>query len=269
MVPVALNANRLPDTEDGKFFRALLKRWPQGLWVVTPEGKTLGFHYHQAKPGETYADGQKRWVKDTTDMLREAVKEAGPLTSRELKARPQVLSGRGRGFGEDGEMRLAVSVVGYQNGRRNGPPVVDSLHFDADQMAEFAPPKDAKVGTEWTIPESTSRRFAPALSPMTDPIFSPTPADVKSAKVAAKVERVTGDTTVVRYSGRWESAHNRDGDPKYPIRATATGEGVAVFDARTGTMTEIVWVLTGTYANGPATERPRTIGAVIEWTSEP
>ena len=201
-------------------------------------------------------------------MLRDAVKEAGPLTSRELKARPEVLSGRGRGFGEDGEIRLAVSVVGYRNGRRDGPPVVDSLHFDEDHLAEFAPPKDAKVGTDWTVPEITARRFTPALSPMTDPIFSPTPADVKSVKVTAKVERVTGGTTVVRYAGRWESAHNRDGDPKYPIRATATGEGVGVFDTRTGTMTEMVWVLTGTYRNGPASEKPRTTAAVIEWTSD-
>ncbi len=268
-VPVALNADRLPDTDDGKFFRALLKQWPQGLWVVTPGGKALGFHYHRAKPGESYADGQNRWVTDTVGMLRNAIKEAGPLAPREMKPRPEVLSGRGRAFGKDGEIRPAVSVVGYQNGRRNGPPVVDSLHFDEDRLAEFAPPKDAKAGTNWTVPDMTASLFAPALSPMTDPIFSPTPADVKSANVTAKVERVADGTIVVRYAGRWESTHNRDGDPKYPIRATATGEGVGVFDNRTGTMTEMVWVLTGTYRNGPATEKPRTTAAVIEWTSNP
>ena len=60
-------------------------------------------------------------------------------------------------------MRLAVSVVGFLNGRRDGPPVVDSIHLTEEQAATFAPPKDAKVGSEWTIPES----IAPPLRPGT------------------------------------------------------------------------------------------------------
>ena len=68
-----------------------------------------------------------------------------------------------------------MSVVGFLNGRRDGPPVIDSIHLTEEQATTLAPPKDAKVGSEWTIPESIARRFAPALSPMTDPIFSPTP----------------------------------------------------------------------------------------------
>src|SRR4029078_3987590 len=118
-VPVALNADRLPSTNEGKFFRSLLKQWPQGVWVVTPGGKTIGFHYHKAKPGESYADGQKRWVTDTLAMLRDAAKEAGPLAVGEVKTKPETLCGRGCGIGADGEVRLAVSVVGFQNGRRD------------------------------------------------------------------------------------------------------------------------------------------------------
>ena len=58
-VPVALNADRLPKSDDGDFFRTLKKQWPQGLWAVTPDGRVLGFHYHRPKPGESYAEGQK------------------------------------------------------------------------------------------------------------------------------------------------------------------------------------------------------------------
>lgn len=268
-MPVALNADRLPDNDEGRFFRALLQRWPQGLWVVTPDGKTIGFHYHKAKAGESYADGQKRWVNDTIAMLRDAAKESGPLSPRVLKTKPETLGGRGRGFGADGEVRLGVSVVGYLNGRRDGPPVVDSIHLTEEQVATFAPPKDAKVGSEWTIPESIARRFAPALSPMTDPIFSPTSANVTTATITAKLERSSDGLNVVRYIANWQSAHNRDGDPKFPIRATATGEGVGVFDTKAARPKELVWVLTGTYRNGPASVKPRTTGAVIEWTAAP
>ena len=202
-------------------------------------------------------------------MLRDAAMEAGRLVPRDVKAKPEILSGRGRGFGDDGEVRLAVSVVGFQNGRRDGPPVVDSLHLNEEQVIAFAPMKDAKAGSEWTVKESVAQRFTPALSPMTDPIFSPTPIDATTAKIAAKVEHLADAVTVVRYSGSWETSHNRDGDPKFPIRTTATGEGVGVFDAKTGKMKEMIWVLTGTYRNGPATEKPRTTGAVVEWTAKP
>src|SRR5262249_55636163 len=153
--------------------RNLLKEWPQGLWVVTTDGKVLGFHYHRAKPGESYADGQRRWVDDTLGMLRDAAKEAGPPEPRDLKAKPEGLSGGGRGRAPGGGARLAVSVIGLRGGRQEGPPVVDSIRLSADEWAAFAPPEGAKAGREWELPEAVARRFAPALSPMTDPIFSP------------------------------------------------------------------------------------------------
>jgi hypothetical protein len=186
-----------------------------------------------------------------------------------VKSKPEILGGRGRGYGSDGEVRLAVSVVGFLNGRRDGPPVVDSIHLTEEQVAAFAPPKDAKLGSEWTIPESVARRFAPALSPMTDPIFSPTTANVATATIMAKLERSGDGVNVVRYRAKWESAHNRDSDPKFPIRATATGDGVGAFDAKTGKPKEMVWVLTGTYRNGPASVKPRATATVIEWTVGP
>lgn len=244
-----------------------MRQWPQGLWVVTPEGKVLGFHYHRAKPGEPTGDGQKRWVADTRQMLRDALKEAGPLTAREVKEKPDPLAGRGRGTDPDGGARLAVGVIPLLNGRQEGAPVVDSIRLDADQWAAFLPPEGKlKAGTEWTVPEAAARRFAPALSPMTDSIFSPKPDDVKTAKVTAKVERVADGIAVVRFAGKWESAHDRDGDPKFPIRAAATGEGVGVIDTKTGKMTALTWVLTGTYRTGT---QPRPTAAVVEWAAGP
>ena len=200
-------------------------------------------------------------------MLRGGAKEAGELPPRRVEAKPETLTGRGRGFGEGGAVRLAVGVVGSRNGRTDGPPVVDSIRLDAEQAAAFAPPKDAKAGDGWAVPADVARLFTPALSPMTDPIFSPTPADATTAKVTAVVERVADGVTVVRYAGRWETAHDRDGDPKFPIRTAATGEGVAAFDAKTGKPKEMVWVFTGTYRVGA--ESARATAASAEWAAGP
>jgi hypothetical protein len=164
-------------------------------------------------------------------------------------------------------MRLAVSVIGYHNNRRDGPPVVDSIHLTGEQCQPLAPPKDAKPEAKWVIPESVARRFTPALSPMTDPIFSPSQGDATKARITATAERIADGFVIIRYAGQWETDHNRDGDPKYPIRTSATGEGVGVFDLGSGKFKEMIWVLTGTYRYGP--EKPRSIGSVIEWGSRP
>ncbi len=271
-VPVALNADRLPDNADGKFFRALLNQWPQGLWVVTPEGKVLGFHYHRAKAGESATDGRNRWLADTAAMLRAAAKEAGTLTARVVKVKPGTLADRGRGTSGEGGARLALSVIPLRSDRQgfhqDGPPVVDSIRLDKSAWEAFAPPAGAKVGTEWEVPEEVARRFTPALSPMTDPIFGPTPKDATQAAVTGSVVRIDANVIVVRYVGNWQTAHNRDSDPKYPIRTAARGNGVGVFEVKTGKPIAQVWLVGGAYQAGSTTEKPRQIAAVIEWYAE-
>jgi hypothetical protein len=239
-----------------------MAKWPQGLWAVTPEGKVLAFHYHKPKSGESYAQGQRRWVDDTIQMIRDGIKEAGPLDTRVVKVRPDPLADRGRGVSKDGGARFAVSVVA-----EGGPPVVDSIHLNAEDWTAFSP-KDGKATTdlEWTLPQEAARKFTPALSPMTDPIFSPRPDDAKTAKITAKIIRVEGGVAVIRYTGEWETFHNRDGDPKFPIRSAATGEGIGVFDTQKGKLTNLVWVLKGSYCNSPPAGKWKPTAAVIEWT---
>ncbi len=112
------------------------------------------------------------------------------------------------------------------------------------------------------MPEHVARRFAPALTPVTDSIFVPRPADVTTAAITAKVVRDAGGLFVVRYRGRWESKHNRDGDPKFPIRCAAAGEGVGVYDPATGRLRSLIWVLAGTADKTPT-------AAIIEWEDTP
>jgi hypothetical protein len=81
---------------------------------------------------------------------------------------------------------------------------------------------------------------------------------VTSASITGKVVREAGGRFVVRYRGEWKSQHNRDGDPKFPVRCTATGEGVGVYDPAAGGLVSLLWVLTGTAENTPT-------AAVVEW----
>jgi hypothetical protein len=267
LVPVALNTDRLPDTADGRFFRNLLGDFSQGLWVVTPAGKVLGFHYHKPRPGDTWAENQRRWAADTVAFVRDALKAAGPVPPRKLGDRADPLAGRGKGATPDGDVRLAVGVVELDRaGRHQGPPVVDSAYLTAGRWAAFRPPAGAEAGRTWTIPEDAAARLAPALSPITDAIFSPRPDDVTKAVVTAKLERIGDGVGVVRYTGTWETFHNREDDPKYPVRTAATGEGVGVVDTKSGKLTAMAWVLTGTYRSHPAIDRPRRTAAVVEWS---
>ena len=250
---MALNADRLPDTDAGRFFRALLERWPQGLWVVTTGGETVGFHYHRPVGGDSFARNQQRWADDTVAMLTDALAKIGSLPPRAVAANDP-FPDRGRGHTASGGARLAVSVIGLRGGRQDGPPAIDSIVLDKDDLASLVQSGKA----EWDIPEAAARRFAPALTSVTDSIFVPRPADLTAATITAKVVRDAGGLFVVRYRGRWESRHDRDGDPKFPIRCAATGDGVGVYDPQAGKLVSLVWVLTGTADKTPT-------AAVIEW----
>src|SRR6185437_16916685 len=117
---------------------------------------------------------------------------------------------------------------------------------------------------EWEISADAASRFAPALSPLTDSIFSPKPEDVTVGKITARVERMTNSIAVIRLAGTWASAHDRDKNPKFPIRCMAVGDGVGVFDLRTGKLTSVIWLLSGTFQN--VTAKPQSTASVIEWS---
>jgi hypothetical protein len=241
-----------------------MRQWPQGLWVVTADGKVLAHHYHRNIPGASYQENARKWVEGTVEMLETAVKEAGPLPPRAARA-GNPFPDRGVGPAKDGGARLAVSVIGLRSGKQEGPPAVDSVLLGKDEWAAFAPPEGK---TEWEFPEAVGKKFAPALSPLTDSIFVPRPGDVTRATVAARVVREADGLVVVRYTGEWESRHLRDGNEKFPITAASAGEGVGVYDPEARAMRSLIWVLKGTYRNG-ATAAPVPTAAVVEWVADP
>ena len=264
-VPVALNADRLPATPDGAVFKSLLTRWPQGLWIITPTGKTIGFHYHTPTPGDTYKQNVARWTAATVALLDAATTTNGPRPPRQVLA-TNPFPDRGVGFTPAGGVRLAVTVTATRGDRPDGPPVQDSFTLTATDWAAVAPPAGITTGMAWTLPATVSTRFAPVLSPLTDSIFVPRPADV-TATLTGRVIRTSDGVRVVAYRGEWASRHRRDGDPKLPVPATLTGDGIGVFDAATGQPRNWLWVLTGTYQKGPGAPVVPT-AAVVEWRAD-
>ena len=261
-VPVALNTDRLPKGEDGDYFRELMKRWPQGLWVVTPDGKTLAFHYHKPDPQKNYAQNQKAWIDDTAAMLEEGVKTAGELKPRNARA-VNPFPDRGLGLTKEGGARLAVTVIGLNRaGKQEGSPAVDSATLSKAEWAGFAAGEEGK---DWTLPEAVAKKFAVALAPVTDSIFVPQARDATMAEVTGRVERTDESFVVVRFTGKWESQHSRDGNPKFPITATSAGTGIAVYDRKTHAVQSLIFVLDGSYKNGTAATKT---AAVVEWQAE-
>jgi hypothetical protein len=238
-----------------------MKRWPQGLWVVTPDGKTLAFDYHQPDPKKNYAENQRKWLDGTLAMLEEGVKAAGDRKPRDART-VSPFPDRGLGLTKDGGARLAATVIGLRNGKQDGAPAVDSATLTKDEWAAFARPAGK---AEWTLPESALKKFAVALAPVTDSIYVPQAKDVTTATATAKVLREADGVKVIAVNGKWESKHFRDGNPKFPITATATGDGVMVYDTAKQQPTAVLVVLKGTYTNG-TTVTPTA--AVVEWQAE-
>ena len=260
-VPVALNTDRLAKDGDSAFFRKLMEQWPQGLWVVTPEGKTLAHTYHKPDSSKNYDQNQKKWVDDTEAMLRDGLKAAGELKPREAR-KVNPFPDRGLGFTKDNGVRLSTTVVGLRNGKQDGPPAVDSIVWDDRDLAALTPP-DGK--TEWTIPESTAKKCCTALTFITDSIYVPRPSEVQTGTLTAKLLRTKDDIAVVELTGTWDAKFDREGDKKFPLRAKATGTGILEFDTTTKKPSSLLMVLTGSYDQF-GRKTPTT--SVIEWKQE-
>jgi len=100
---------------------------------------------------------------------------------------------------------------------------------------------------------------------MTDAIFTPQPKDATKTELNAKVESVTNGRALIRLSGQLESQHNRDGDPKFPIRADAAIEGLAICDAKTKELKALLLVTKGSYHRSTA---PQATAGVVEWQAK-
>ena len=258
-VPAAVDWKSLPPGKSQDYLHSLQRQKSQyhGIWIVSPEGKVLSGH-----------DGDKpkavgNWNQEILETLETGLKAFGKVEPRAV-ATADLFPFRGAGVRPDGGVSLSTHVRLTHRGKRDGPVVFDTLTLTSQEWGLFVPPR-ATVGEEWVVPDALARRFCRLLAPISEPEFMPRPEQAKVAELRATVASVDGAVATIRLTGRWETEHvTSEGKP---VRASATGEGVAVFDAGAKTMRSFLLVTTGTYGVGSPSE-PREAGGVLEWTLE-
>jgi len=257
-VPVALNADRFGKDDESAFFRKLMDRWPQGLWVVGTDGTTHAFTYHKPDAKLNFEKNQKKWIDDTKAMLDDGWKAAGKPKDRDAKI-VDPFPDRGLGYGKDGGLRLDVTVVGLRNGKPDTPPAIDSVLLSKDDAAAFFQPGGKE---SWTIPEATAKQFHKAMTFITDSIYVPLQKDIQKAEVKATVLKSTDDAIVVRLDGTWEAKFFREGNEKFPLSSSMTGRGILELDPTTKKPKNLIVLLDGQYGHG---DRKTPMVGVVEW----
>ncbi|MFQ3650281.1 MAG: hypothetical protein SNJ75_08115 [Gemmataceae bacterium] len=266
-VPVALNLYEIREAKGpaGDFFRAVKKQAPelyQGLYLVTPEGKLLAAHGKME-------DSVEKWTTAVRATLDQALKITGPLPARpDAGGDPPGL--RGKGFDPDGGSIWAVytrpMVLGLDR-RGLGDHAIDSIHFTAADWKAMAPPRDAGVGTRWSLPQTTARKLHKALSPNSDANTLARPDEVTDATFTFRITRLRDGLATVRIDGHLAGIHTWQFEPNKgkKIRAAVGFLGVGQVEVRSGRWRTLTLVGEGLYSHFPPYEEPSKYGAVIEW----
>src|SRR5262249_44306077 len=152
----------------------------------------------------------------------------------------------------------------------DGPMMLDSVTLGAAEWAHFAPPKLKSRAAEWAVPEGVARKLARSLSPGdSGGVFRE--EDFRQAELKAKVESIEGATARVRLSGKWKAEGWYGGERDHPFSASATADGIAIYDEEKKSMRSFLMVLSGRVWSGrPSTGAEKTgrdTGGVVEWTT--
>lgn len=257
-VPAAVDRKVLLRGKGKEFLRSLQRQKPQyhGIWIVSPEGKVLAGH------ADPKAKGTEGWTREVVETLETGLQVFGPVGPRKegpVDLQPQ----RGKGVRPDGSVCLALHGRLMHKGARDGPVVFDSLTLGAQEWALLFPTR-AAPGEKWVVPDALARKFSRIVSPVSDPEFMPLPEHAKGAKLEAEVVSIAGGAAVIRLAGTWETEHSTSEGK--PIRASASGEGLAIVDVPQRTMRSFLLVTTGVFGQTPPSEARET-GAVLEWSA--
>ncbi len=256
---MAVNRYEVQDAPgaEGELFRSILRQRNQfqGIWMVSPDGEVLAWQYG-SKDGAV-----QPWTREVLIAIDRGLKAHGRVSPRALKPAKLFIS-RGQGVQPDGSVILALSCGFERDGYRDGPVVTEGLNLSAQEWAAFVPPQTAE-GTRWVIPASVARRFCRALSPYSEPTITPQPDHVKAVELTALVESVRGQQAQIRLTGKWET-ELIGGEAKIgKIRASATADGIALYDVDKQTLGSFLLVFSAEYRH--IDNPPQPMGAVIEW----
>lgn len=263
LVPVAVNLFDLREakTTAGEMYRSIHKQQPlyQGFWIVSPEGKVLAAHM-EFKSEET-------WVQEVADTLKKGIQSFGKITRRQAKP-VAPFPFRGRGVRDDGSVTLAIYIREAHGGQFHDPGVLDQLTLTGKEFATLAPPSN-REGTSWLISNLVAKKLCRCLSPSSDLVNMPLPKEVTDVRLAAKVIEVNGDTVIVSYEGKISATHEHPFEKGKASRGQANIVGFGRYDARTRTMSSVVFVLEGTFRNFQPYDRDiHTVFSGLEWQAK-
>jgi hypothetical protein len=261
-VPVGINLDvvRPGKGPDAEFYRSVYKQKPQyqGFWIVSPEGKVLAAH-HSFK-------SHKTWPTEVLAVLEEGRRAFGEIEPRRVRWQDP-LPFRGRGIQPDGSVTLAIYVRGVVQGRPHGIGVLDSVTFSAQEFEAFAP-TNRTVGSTWIIPDRIARKFSRCLSPVSDLVTMPRPADVTDVALTGKIHAIRDDTAILTYSGRLAAVHRHSHYKEKTNQAAARIEGVAELDLKTRKLRALALVCDGVYRDFPPYDGGQQIVAGVEWVKQ-
>jgi hypothetical protein len=278
-VPVALNHFELEASRDeaGDFFRSVYQQKPQyqGIWLVAPDGQVLTA---SVREGTALAV----WPKLLLEDLRSGMKEFGAITPRRA-APTNPHPYRGIALRPDGGITLAVAD--REIFVKDLPPNLplnqvqqlrlDSVTLSAAERLALAPP-DARVGSQWTIPEAVGRRFFPLLN-ATETYFRD-PGEVTEVQLVGRVVSARDGIASIDYRGRIAGTHYVKKDGKN-IHEWSTAlkliGGVGTYDIQAGQLLSLTWVWDGRFIlwNLLRTDTRRDsdwsrVGIVVDWRQE-
>lgn len=262
-VPVAVNLYKIREDRGpaGDLFRSVQRQMDQyqGFWIVSPEGKALAkYHDWNGDPGVPL--NQRVRI-----MLENGLKSFGVVKPREAKP-TDLLPYRGKGVQPDGSVSLALYGRLLHKGQSDGPMMLDSVTLGSSEWAQFAPPK--KAGTQgWALPDGVARALARSLLSPGDSAGVFRPEEFSQAELQARVDSVEGGRARILLSGKWKAAGLYGGEKGKPYAASATAEGVALYDVEKKSMRSF-FMLMGGKVWGESEQRARETGGVVEWTSE-
>jgi hypothetical protein len=237
----------------------------QGVYVVSPEsgGKLLVY-----SAWESEEKNGKSWKQELLDAMDEALKSFGPVSKRSVSLKAvDPFRDRGAGVRPDGSVCLALYLGQIIDGRGQNY-ASDNVTLSAKEWDAFRPPR-TDVGTRWSVPDHVATKFGRALA-LADTTSIPSPEDLKVEELKGVVESTKGGQARVRLAGRWEApgySDKQDIGNRYV--ASATAEGIAIYDLRKQGLISLLMVFSGkANMNADLEDGPVLTGAVVEWRSE-
>lgn len=264
-VPVALNLYLIREAKGtaGDFFRKFHKQRPkqyQGLYVVTAEGKVLANRAEQPAKGS--------WAADTLKLLDEGLDAFGAVTPRKPKATTPNAE-HGLGLRDDGSIVLATYVRPMTLGldkRGLGPLVIDRITLTKDEVKSLTLANGVQDAT-WRVPAETATALCRLTSPLSDTNWLAKRDEVSKAFLRGKIDRKSGGTSYLSFTGTVASAHVFQLDPHKgkQVKAEVTLRGAGTMESRSGKLLSLVLVGEGRFRNYPPYDQESKYGAVVEW----